>query len=132
MSSTQYLDDLLLDQRALVTREVMDSIKGYCGLFSFVHAICRDDLMSDDDKVSLIDNIIVSSLTILRKKYEANIELYKKQVSENPKAGKLFESLSVLPAKMTEDFELGLEDAYDFLYIEIRDMLKIINVDLDI
>lgn len=132
MSSTQYLDDLLLDQRALVTREVMDSIKGYCGLFSFVHSICRDDLINDDDKVALIDNIIISSLTVLRKKYEANIELYKKQVSENPKTGKLFESLSVLPAQMTEDFELGLEDAYDFLYIEIRDMLKIINVDLDI
>jgi len=132
MSSTKYLDALILDRQGEVTKDTMDSLKGYCGLFAFVHAICRDDTLNYKAKVKLINNVIDASLNFLRKKYEVDIELYNKQVTENLKTGKLFESLSVLPAKMREDFELGLEDARDFMYIEIKDILRILNIDLDL
>jgi hypothetical protein len=132
MSSTKYLDALILDQQGMVTKDVMDSLKGYCGLFSFIHVICRDNMLDNKAKIKLIDNVINSSLSFLRRKYEADIDLYNKQVTENLKTGKLFESLSVMPAKMREDFELGLEDARNFMYIEIKDILKILNIKLDI
>jgi len=131
-SSTTYLDDLFLDQQGLVTREVMDSIKEYCGLFSFVHGVCRDDLITEANKVKLINSVIDAALTIQYKKHKANVELYKQQVSENIKTGKLFQSLAVLPAKMTEDFEIGLDNAKEYLYEEIRDILKILNIQLDL
>ena len=132
MSSTKYLDAVILDQQGKVTKDTMDAIKGYCGLFAFIHIICKDDDLNDKAKVRLINNVIDASLSFLYKKYETDIELYNKQVLENLKAGKLFESLSVMPAKMREDFELGLKEAKDFMYIEIRDILHILDINLDL
>jgi hypothetical protein len=66
------------------------------------------------------------------KRYTANLDLYKKQVTENLKAGKLFEALSEIPAKMQEDYEMGIEGARHFIYTEVRDILKILKSDLEI
>ena len=131
-SSTKYLDNLLLDDRGKVTKEVMDTIKGYCGLFGFVLSVCNNTHLDDSEKAKLILNILESSLIFMTKRYEINLELYNKHVTDNLQTGKLFESLSVLPAQMREDFELGLNEAHEFLLTEVRDILKILEIDLDI
>ncbi len=132
MSSTKYLDEFLLDDKGQITKDVMDTIKDYCGLFAFVLSICNDVALSDQAKVALIKNIIESSLKFMDKRYTANLNLYKKQVTENLKAGKLFEALSEIPAKMQEDYEMGIEEARHFIYTEVRDILKILKLDLEI
>ncbi len=129
MSSTEYLDQLILDSKGLIVKETMDGIKGYCGLFAFVLSILSLD-QPDDVKVKLINNIINSTIKFTRKKYEANLEIYNNHVSENLEAGKLFHALSVLPAKLREDFEAGLIDAENFLRIEIEDIFVILQSDL--
>jgi len=132
MSSTKYLDELLLDNKGQVTKDVMDTVKGYCGLFAFILSICNNDALSDKGKAALVGNIIEASLKFMAKRYTANLNLYKKQVTNNLKSGKLFEALSEIPAKMQEDYEMGIEDARHFIYVEVRDILRILQVDLDI
>lgn len=132
LSSTEYLDQVLLDDVGLITRDVMDTVKGYCGIFAFVLSICNNDDMTDAKKSKMISNIITSSLSFMQRRYEANLDLYRRQVSENLEHGQLFKSLSEIPAKMQEDYELGIKEAEKFLLTEIRDILKIINKDLDI
>ena len=131
-SSTEYLDELVLDDKSLIIRDSIESIKNYCGLFGFVLGVSNDDALDDRQKAELIKNIIKASIEFLRKKYEANLEIYNRQACENLETGKLFKSLSELPAKMREDFEAGLSEAEEFMYIEIRDILKILNMNLDI
>jgi len=131
-SSTEYLDKLILDDKGLIIKDSVESIKGYCGLFAFVLSICGNENLTDKDKISLINNIIEASLGFMRKKYEANLDIYNRQASENLESGNLFKSLSQLPAKMREDFEVGLEETRDLLYTEIRDILKILKIDLDL
>lgn len=130
-SSTKYLDQMILDSRGLITREAMNEIKNYCGLFAFVLSICSMEI-TDEGKVRLINSIIDSSIKFMYKKHEANLDIYNRQVSENLEAGKLFESLSSLPAKMREDFEIGIATAKTFLRAEITDILSILNIDLKI
>lgn len=130
-SSTEYLDRLMLDDKGLVTKEVMTDVKGYCGLFAFILSIVNMDV-SDSEKVRLINNVLDAAMKFMTKKYEANLSLYTRYVSENLESGKLFESLSVLPAKMREDFEMGIEEAHHFLMTEVRDILSILKVDLDL
>lgn len=132
MSSTKYLDEFLLDDKGQITKDVMDTIKDYCGLFAFVLSICNDTGLSDQAKAALIKNIIESSLKFMDKRYMANLDLYKKRVTENLKVGRLFEALSEIPAKMQEDYEMGIEEARHFIYTEIRDILKILKIDLEI
>jgi len=131
-SSTKYLDDFLLDGKGQITKDVMDTIKDYCGLFAFIMTICNDTELSEQAKVALIRNIIESSLKFMDRRYAANLNLYKKQVTENLKSGKLFEALSEIPAKMQEDYEMGIEGARNFIYTEVRDILKILKIDLEI
>lgn len=131
-SSTEYLDELLLSDIGLITRDTMDTVKGYCGTFAFVMSICNNDNLTDEKKVKLIDSIISSSILFMEKRYKANLDIYRKHASENLKQGKLFEALSEIPAKMQEDYEVGLRDAKSFLLTEVRDILKILNEDLDI
>ena len=38
-NSTKYLDDAVLDAAGIITKEVIDSFKSYCGLFSLVYCI---------------------------------------------------------------------------------------------
>lgn len=95
-------------------------------------SICNDLALSDLEKSALIRNIIESSLKFMDKRYTANLTLYKKQVTDNLKAGKLFEALSEIPAKMQEDYEMGIEEARHFIYTEVRDILKILNSNLEI
>ena len=128
-SSTKYLDQLILDSKGLVVRETMNEIKCYCGLFAFVLSVCSMDI-TDDSKAKLINNILDSSMKFMYRKYEANLDIYTKHASENLESGKLFESLSLLPAKMREDFEMGLAEAKHFLKTEILDILTILQIDL--
>jgi hypothetical protein len=132
MSNTKYLDDFLLDDKGCITKEVMDAVKDYCGLFAFISSICNNESLSPQGKSKLIRNIIEASLKFMAKRYTANLNLYKKQVTNNLKSGKLFEALSEIPAKMQEDYEMGIEDARHFIYVEVRDILRILQVDLDI
>jgi len=131
MSSTEYLDGVVLDDKGKVVKDVMESIKVYCGFFGFISSICVSDL-SKESKERLISNIIESSLTFMTKKYEANLKLYSAHTSKNMQKGNLFDSLSIKPAKMREDFEMGLKEARKYLYIEARDILKILNSDLEV
>jgi len=132
MSSTKYLDEFMLDDKGQVTKDVMDTIKDYCGLFAFVMTICGHDEFSNHEKKALINNIIESSLKFMGRRYQANLSLYKKQVTANLQAGKLFETLSEIPAKMQEDYEIGIEDARHFLFAEVQDILKILKTDLEL
>jgi len=132
MSSTKYLDEFLLDDRGKITKDVMDTIKDYCGLFAFVMSICNDQILSDQAKADLIRNIVESSLKFMSKRYLTNLNLYNKQVTDNLKTGKLFEALSEIPAKMQEDYEMGIEEARHFIYTEVRDILKILKINLEI
>lgn len=131
-SSTKYLDKLMLDEKGLVTKEVMNDVKGYCGLFAFTLSICNTPNITDDEKVRLINNVLDSAMVFMARKYEANLTLYNRQASENLESGKLFKSLAELPAKMREDFEMGIEEAKRFLRVEVRDILSILKVDFDI
>lgn len=130
-SSTEYLDMLMLDDKGLVTKEVMSDVKGYCGLFAFILSICNMDI-TEEEKSRLVNNVLEAAMKFMTKKYEANLTLYTRHVSENLESGKLFESLSVLPAKMREDFEMGIDEAHHFLMTEIKDILSILKVDLDL
>ena len=129
-SSTEYLDKLMLDDKSLITKEVMSEVKNYCGLFAFVLSIGSIEYLSKTERAKLINNVLDSAMMFMTRKYEANLSLYNRQVSENLEAGKLFKTLSELPAKMREDFELGINDARNFLAIEAKDILSILKIDL--
>lgn len=131
-SSTKYLDELMLDDKGLITKEVMADVKGYCGLFAFVLGISTMDHLSDREKSRLINNVLDSAMTFMTRKYEANLTLYTRHASENLESGKLFKSLAELPAKMREDYEIGIKEASKFLKVEARDILSILKKDLDI
>jgi len=131
-SSTKYLDRLVLDAKGLVTKEVMTDVKGYCGLFAFILSICNTPNITDAEKIRLINNVLDSAMIFMTRKYEANLTLYTREASENLESGKLFKSLSELPAKMREDFEMGIAEAKHFLRVEARDILSILKVDFDI
>lgn len=131
MSSTEYLDKVIMNDKGMIVKDVMDSIKLYCGLFGFISSVCNADL-SKEVKERLITNIIESSLAFMTKKYEANLQMYTSQISKSVEKGNKFNALSIKPAKMREDFEMGLEEAKKYLYIETRDILKILNSDLEV
>lgn len=131
-SSTEFLDKLMLDGTGLVTKEVMNDVKGYCGLFGFVLSVCNTPKISDAEKARLINNVIDSAMKFMIKKYEANLALYNRQAVQNLESGKLFKTLSEMPAKMREDYEAGIAEARKFLKIEIRDILEIMKIDLEI
>lgn len=131
-SSTEHLDNLVLDDRSLVVRDSLDSIKGYCGLFAFVLSICNNTNLDDIEKVQLIHNIVDASISFMERKYEVNLEIYNRNVMDNLEEGKLFESLSELPAKIREDFEIGLQDTREYLFMEIRDILTILKINLEL
>jgi hypothetical protein len=132
MSSTKYLDEIIMDERGEIIRDIMENIKGYCGLFGFIAGICNTPSISKEKKASIITGIIESSLKFMRKKYETNLKMYEVYATENLEEGNKFEQLSVTPAKMREDFEAGIDSARKYLYIETRDILKILDMDLEI
>ena len=129
-SSTEYLDKLILDEKGLITKEVMMEVKNYCGLFAFILSVSNIEYLSKTEKARLINNVLDSAMIFMTRKYEANLSLYNKQISENLEAGKLFKTLSELPAKMREDFEVGIDEARNFIAIEARDILSILKIDL--
>jgi len=131
-SSTKYLDMMVLDEKGEVVKDVMESIKGYCGFFAFILSVGDRESISNEEKSHLIKQIIESSLLFMSKKYETNLKLYHQHVTENLDSGNKFEKLSLTPAKMREDFEMGLEEARRYLYIEARDIIKILKLDLEI
>lgn len=131
-SSTKYLDKLMLDEKGLVTKEVMADVKGYCGLFAFILSICSVTNITDEEKARLINNVLESAMTFMTRKYEANLTLYTRQASENVESGKMFKSLAELPAKMREDFEMGITEARHFLKVEAKDILTILKIDLEL
>jgi hypothetical protein len=130
-SSTEYLDSLLLEGEGLVVRDVMDAFKGYCGLFSFVLSISQMDNLSNSKKITLIKEILDSSMLFMVRKYKANLEVYNRIIEDRPEPGKRFNDSVVVPLKLQEDYELGIEEAKQLLYIEIEDILKILNIDLE-
>ena len=107
-SSTEYLDKIMLDDKGLVTKEVLSEIKGYCGLFGFIISICNTPNIGKEEKAKLINNVLDSAINYMRRKYEANLSLYSQHASKNLESGKLFKTLSELPAKMREDYEAAL------------------------
>ncbi len=131
-SSTEYLDKLILDEKGLITKEVMSDVKGYCGLFAFILSISSIEHLSKTEKARLINNVLDSAMMFMTRKYEVNLTLYNRQVSENLETGQLFKALSELPAKMREDFENGIDEARHFLSVEARDILSILKIDLKI
>jgi len=131
-SSTEHLDNIILDEVSLVVRDSLEGIKDYCGLFAFVLSICNNDELDEQGKINLIRNIVDASISFMRKKYEVNLAIYNSKAAENLEKGKLFESLSLLPAKMRDDFEAGLEETRKYLFIEIRDILSILNINLEL
>jgi len=131
-SSTKYLDKLILDEKGLITKEVMSDVKGYCGLFAFILSISSIEFLSKTEKARLINNVLDSAMMFMTRKYEANLTLYNRQVSENLESGQLFKTLSELPAKMREDFESGIDEARHFLSVEARDILLTLKIDLKI
>lgn len=132
MSSTEYLDKLMLDEKGLIVKEVMADVKGYCGLFAFILSITSMNHLTDREKAGLINNVLDSAMTFMTRKYEANLTLYTRQASENLESGKLFKSLAELPAKMREDFEMGIDEAKHFIRVEAKDILTILKSDLEI
>lgn len=132
MSSTDYLDMMVLDEKGEIVKDIMDSIKGYCGFFAFISSICNNSSLDDLQKTKLIANVIESSLMYMEKKYKANLDLYNTFISDNLMEGNKFEQLALTPVKMREDYEAGLIEARKYLYIEAKDILKILNIDLNI
>lgn len=132
MSSTEYIDKKLLDEKGLIIRESLDSIKNYCGLFAFVYGICRDDDLDDDQKIKLINNVIKVTLDVTRKKYKLNLKIYNQQAFENLEPGKAFTSLVDTPAKMQEAYEAGMKEVKTYLYMEIYDIMTVLGIELDL
>ncbi len=129
-SSTEYLDDVLLDSKGLVVRDVMEAFKGYCGLFSFVLSISQMDNLSGKDKLRLIKKLLDTSMLFMVRKYKANLDIYNQRIQEKPKPGKRFNDSVIVPLKLQEDYELGIEEAKQLLYVEIEDIFKILNINL--
>lgn len=132
MSSTKYIDKTFLDEKGLIVRESLDSIKNYCGLFAFVYGICRDEALSDEQRVKLINNIIKVTLDVTKKKYKLNLKIYNQMASENLEPGKVFSSLVDTPAKMQEAYEAGIKEVRKYLYMEIYDIISVLGIELDL
>lgn len=130
-SSTEYLDDMLLDSKGLVVRDVMEAFKGYSGLFAFVLSISQMDNLSGKDKLRLIKKLLDTSMLFMIRKYKANLEIYNQGIEEKPEPGKRFNDSVIVPLKLQEDYELGIEEAKRLLYVEIEDIFKILNINLD-
>ena len=110
----------------------MSAAREYCGFFGFLHSIVLDDRLDNREKAILINQTIEVFFRFMTKKYEVDLSLYKEYAVENLEKGRAFEALSVMPAKMIEDFSAGLLDAKKFLYMEIRDILAILKSDIEI
>lgn len=132
MSSTKYLDFLVMDERGKIVKETMSAAREYCGFFGFLHSIVLDDRLDNREKANLINQTIEVFFRFMTKKYEVDLSLYKEYAVENLEKGRAFEALSVMPAKMIEDFSAGLLDAKKFLYMEVRDILAILKSDIEI
>jgi IMP cyclohydrolase len=130
-SSTKHLDDAYLDDRAAVIRDTIKEIKSYCGLFAFVASIC---MYYEDDEVKKgrIDFILKASMEFMKKKYEANINVYLNNVSKKDNTGMVFSRFIKEPYNMRNTFEFGLVDAEEILRNEINDILLILGEDFRI
>lgn len=124
--STKYLDQAVLDEAGIITKEVIESFKSYCGLFSLVFSIYNTN-MPDAKKDKLLKAIVNSTLEFMEKRYQININFYLAQAADNVEKGKLFETLSAIPARMQDDCDRGLEDARELISMEIEGIVKIIN-----
>jgi len=132
MSNTKYLDFMVLDERGKIIKETMAAAREYCGFFGFIHGIVLDDRLDNKEKADLINQTIEVFFRFMTKKYEVDLSLYKEYAVENLEKGRTFEALSVMPAKMIEDFSAGLLDAKKFLYMEVRDILVVLKSDIEI
>jgi hypothetical protein len=125
-NTTEFLDSALLDDAGMITKEVLESFKAYCGLFSLVFGIYNTD-MPDDKKNTLLKAIVNSTLEFMEKRYRINLDLYLAQAAKDAEKGALFETFSVIPARMQEDYERGIEDARELISIEIDGIVRIIH-----
>lgn len=124
--STKYLDDALLDEAGVITKEVLESFKSYCGLFALIFSIYNTN-MPDSKKDTLLKAIVNSTLEFMEKRYQVNLSFYLAQASKDVEKGKLFETFSAVPARMQEEYERGLEDARELISMEIEGMVRIIH-----
>jgi hypothetical protein len=130
-SSTKHLDAAYLDDKAAVIRDTIKEIKSYCGLFAFVASICM--YFEDDDvKKGRINFILKASMEFMKKKYEANINVYLSNISNIDNTGMVYNRFIKEPDKMRNDFEYGLVDAEEILRNEINDILLILGEDFRI
>ena len=65
--STKYLDQAVLDEAGIITKEVIESFKSYCGLFSLVFSIYNTN-MPDAKKDKLLKAIVTSTLEFMEKR----------------------------------------------------------------
>lgn len=124
--STKYLDNAVLDNAGKITKEVVESFKSYCGLFSLVFSIYNTK-MPDDKKDKLLKAIVNSTLEFMEKRYQVNLNLYLAQATSEVEKGRFFEVFSAIPARMQEDYERGLEDARELILMEIDGIVRIIH-----
>jgi len=130
-SSTKHLDAAYIDDRAAVVMDTIKEIKNYCGLFAFVASVCM--YFEDDDiKKGRIKFILKASLEFMKKKYEANINVYLSNVSKKDNTGMVYNRFMKEPVKMRDDFESGLIEAEKMLKSEINDILLILGEDFRI
>lgn len=130
-SSTKHLDAAYLDDKAAVVMDTIKEIKSYCGLFAFVASICM--YFEDDDvKKGRIRFILKASLEFMKKKYEANINVYLSNISKHDNTGMVYSRFMKEPVKMRNDFESGLIEAEKMLRSEINDILLILGEDFRI
>jgi len=124
--TTKYLDDAFLDDAGVITKEVIESFKSYCGLFALIFSI-YNTRMSEEKKDTLLKAIVTSTLEFMEKKYQINLNLYLTQAATTAEKGRLFEVFSAIPTTMEENYKRGLEDARELIHMEIDGIVRIIH-----
>lgn len=125
-NTTKYLDDAFLDAAGVITKEVIESFKNYCGLFSLIFSI-YNTRMPEDKKDKLLKAIVNSTLEFMEKRYQINLDLYLAQAATTAENGRLFEALLAVPVNMRENYERGLLDAKELIHMEIDGIIKVIH-----
>lgn len=124
--TTKFLDKALLDGAGMITKEVIESFKLYGGLFALIFSIYNTNI-PDSKKDTLLKAIVNSTLEFMEKRYQVNLSFYLAQASKDVEKGKLFETLSAVPARMQEEYERGLEDARELIAMEIDGIVRVIR-----
>lgn len=125
--STKYLNDTFLDGKGLVIKDVLDVFKTNCGLFALLFSIYSNKDISNSKKEHLVKAMLKSTMEFMEYKYQVNLDLYERYALDNLEKGKKFEALAEVPAKLVEDYELGLKEANEILMLEIDNIIKSIE-----